>query len=312
MTQAIIHCGMCGHDLDLGFEFEATPETTRQEVTGMIPERLGAQAVECSRCRSTLLVESVTAGVDEHPRYSRARAAEAMKKRGVRWAVGTPNGPRSTIWRAWTNGSDIYIAPRPVAGDMKISLHAGGNWRSAFTQQHMERANPLIPRERDRAVDKWKRPPEFASGWTRGFTIIVPGSEVRESEVVLDEPHKIVWLDPAPPNHATHFDILIAAPGATGSEGRGYATAEGYGYATEIVTVLELASGERMWVVAHTEPMTDEQHAMVNELRQRILETAGDVLRRSANDPEPHDFRAFGSGIQGDGTRFYLDLVVSG
>jgi hypothetical protein len=29
-----------------------------------------------------------------------------MKKRGVRWSMGTPDGPRSTIWRVWSQTNE--------------------------------------------------------------------------------------------------------------------------------------------------------------------------------------------------------------
>ena len=40
--------------------------------------------------------------------------------------VNPETGAHSTVWRIWTNKhkDDVYIAARPTAGVMKVSLHA--------------------------------------------------------------------------------------------------------------------------------------------------------------------------------------------
>ncbi|MGC2224634.1 MAG: hypothetical protein WA624_20905 [Methylocella sp.] len=47
----------------------------------------------------------------------------------LRVATGTPDQKlASAIWRIWQgkNNNDIYVAPRPIAGVVKASLHANG------------------------------------------------------------------------------------------------------------------------------------------------------------------------------------------
>jgi hypothetical protein len=310
MTRGVVYCGMCGFDLDLQFDFELTPTTARAEVAKVIAASIGGDGLTCPRCRSEIVVDTLTASMNEDAQVARARAAEAMKKRGVRWSVGTPEGPRSTIWRVWVNGSDAYIAARPAAGSIKVSLHASGIWRSAFTEKHMKGPKPLVPTDRDRVVDRWRRPPEFAPGWTRGFSILIPASEVQPSPAVVENPTEVVWFDPPPAGRMMVFDVLIAAPGATGSEGRGYATAAGFETATQVVTVLDLANGERLWIVAHEEELSREQTETFEELRARILSIGAEAMAREAAANSDHDFRAFGAGELGDGTRFYVDLTL--
>jgi hypothetical protein len=101
MTRGVVYCGMCGFDLDLQFDFELTPTTARAEVAKVIAASIGGDGLTCPRCRSEIVVDTLTASMNEDAQVARARAAEAMKKRGVRWSVGTPEGPRSTIWRVW-------------------------------------------------------------------------------------------------------------------------------------------------------------------------------------------------------------------
>ena len=49
----------------------------------------------------------------------------------VRFAVGGPNRPWSTVWRLWTGKgtSDVYISARTLGGALKVSLHESGTWR---------------------------------------------------------------------------------------------------------------------------------------------------------------------------------------
>jgi uncharacterized protein YfaT (DUF1175 family) len=208
------------------------------------------------------------------------------------------------------NQNDVYIAARVAASEMKVSLHGSGVWRDAFTEKHLARENALIDSSRDRAVDRWSRPPEFAPGWTRAFAIIVPSSEVVPSEVEIAKPDDIIWIDPLPEGWETHLTVLLSAPGATGSEGRGFATAVGRENFTEVVTRLELANGEHVWVVAHAEQMTEESRLNLEALRESILSGGAAVIEQAAADDEPHDLRGFAGGYQEDGTRFYADIAI--
>jgi hypothetical protein len=229
---------------------------------------------------------------------------------GTRFAVGTADGARSSVWRVWAYRSDVYVAARSMVSEMRVSLHASGKWRAAFTEAHMKRPEPFIDPTLDRAVDKWERPPEFAPGWTRGFMIIVPASEVVTGVEPIAEPDDVVWLAPPPDGFATYFDILLAAPGATGSEGRGFATARGYESSTEVVTTIELENGERLWVLAHAEPLTYEATQRLEETRALIFALGGDRLVGMLRGDEPNDLRAFGAGHTDDGLRFYADIAI--
>jgi len=208
------------------------------------------------------------------------------------------------------NGNDVYVAARVAASEMKVSLHASGKWRSAFTERHVQREDALISADRDRAVDKWERPGEFAPGWTRAFVIVVPASEVVPSEAVIPDPQEIIWIDPLPEGWATIFTVLLSAPGATGSEGRGFATAAGREHFTEVVTAIDLENGERAWVVAHAEELSDQWKQNLEALRMKMLSEGAQAIAEARQDPQPHDLRAFASGYYEDGTRFYTDIAL--
>jgi hypothetical protein len=62
----------------------------------------------------------------------------ASKERTIRFVVGTRGGLRSSTWRCWTPAggkSDVYLAPRSLAGSYKISLHESGSWQVGLTSE---------------------------------------------------------------------------------------------------------------------------------------------------------------------------------
>jgi hypothetical protein len=68
----------------------------------------------------------------------------------IRFAVGAPNAPQSTIWRVWAtrNTCDVYLGPRPALKQMKTSLHESGDYRQATPDrrlvQQWKPAQPLF------------------------------------------------------------------------------------------------------------------------------------------------------------------------
>ncbi len=111
-------------------------------------------------------------------------ALPMMIKRGgeLRWRAQSPDGVRrSASWRIWTgkNSPDIYIAQRQLAGTIKISLHADGNFQAGFVSNDVSKSwQGEIPGG-TRHLDKWRRPLEFAHGWTHLFEVVHPEVELR-------------------------------------------------------------------------------------------------------------------------------------
>src|ERR1700730_15473135 len=81
----------------------------------------------------------------------------------IRFAVGSREDVRSSVWRLWARGNDLYLAARSFAGTAKISFHQSGINRAAV--------HSTTPRP---ALAKWRRPPEIFPGWTVVFAILVP------------------------------------------------------------------------------------------------------------------------------------------
>ncbi|MBI3699419.1 MAG: hypothetical protein HY242_03100 [Afipia sp.] len=81
----------------------------------------------------------------------------------IRFAIGTPEDLRSSIWRLWANRDDLYLAARSISGLTKVSFHKSGINRFAVVSS--------TPRP---ALKRWARPPETEQGITPIFDVVVP------------------------------------------------------------------------------------------------------------------------------------------
>jgi hypothetical protein len=107
-----------------------------------------------------------------------ARSRSAKRRPTVWFAVGAPEGPRSSVLRLWTHENEVYISAWALAPVLKISLHSSGDWRHAYTTEHVAGGSPFVSAGQSREVDQWKPPPELAPGAIKAFQIVVPSSEV--------------------------------------------------------------------------------------------------------------------------------------
>lgn len=105
---------------------------------------------------------------------------ERVLRTGVRFCVQASNGSCSGVWKFWVNNSDFYIAARPLAGSIKISLHESGHFRMAFLQKEIEamrRRGQAVPQ--DRALFKWRRPENVPGAAVCTVTIRFPVAFIR-------------------------------------------------------------------------------------------------------------------------------------
>jgi hypothetical protein len=68
--------------------------------------------------------------------------------------------------------------------------------------------------EGDRALKKYERPDPLPDGVTMGFTVMVPGSELRATSVVPVDAKEVHWL-PAPGDGRVAQVTIVFAPSAT-------------------------------------------------------------------------------------------------
>jgi len=119
----------------------------------------------------------------------------------LRVATGAPDQKlASGIWRIWQgkNNNDIYVAPRPVAGAVKVSLHANGYCYCGFTKQYSERLlrdGHYVPPRREFVA--WQRPPTPDNNLLWAVEIWFPPGPLFEPGQLLP---KNTWLIEPPPN----------------------------------------------------------------------------------------------------------------
>ena len=98
-----------------------------------------------------------------------------LTKPPIRIAVGTPDGVSSNSWRIWVQGMDIYVSCRDNFQEFKVSLHASGIWRVAFTEHALKSRSDLLKPDSDRVISR--RTPDLTDTKKAviGFQIVVLG-----------------------------------------------------------------------------------------------------------------------------------------
>lgn len=124
----------------------------------------------------------------------------------VRFAVGSRDGPQSSVRCFWTNRNDVYLTLRgQLGGVQKLSFHASGICRRAFTKEH---GRPVTMR--DRVMIKWRRmetPPRGSNLGAGALTLIVPTAYLSTTIARPDKP--VRWVEPAPAGGATAIDLFF-------------------------------------------------------------------------------------------------------
>src|SRR6266436_5657406 len=123
-----------------------------------------------------------------------------MAKNAFRFAVGSREDLRSSIWRLWANGDELYLATRSVAGISKISFHRSGICRYA--------RNTKGPRK---ASVRWHRRSEIFPGHTILFAILVPPlltkTPLRDK---FEENTSVIFIEPPAPEQVAIFQIDLS------------------------------------------------------------------------------------------------------
>jgi hypothetical protein len=188
----------------------------------------------------------------------------ASKNLKFRFAVGKHEGPRSGVWRLWTNyaGSDTYVALRISCGVYKVSLHGSGDWRIAHPVE-----SGIIRPDGTRIVERWTRPPEWREGWTRAFEVWVPRSEVVPPLPLLEKLTKVHWT-PTPirvGDPVVVFGVFLSAPDVplTSEWWPGRQRND-----SEVLTKAKLASGEAVWLIRFEHELAEDERASLEKARE--------------------------------------------
>jgi hypothetical protein len=201
---------------------------------------------------------------------------------GLRVIVGdgTDQGPRSALWRVFTGRktSDVYIGARPIAGEIRVSLHERGPWRFAYTEQHQRGPRSFVPLEEDRARYKWARPAEFAPGLTRAFIIVVASSELRAPRDPDPLKKPAVWLPPPPDGSQVEIDLFFARNARPGSwPGKNK-------LGTQLLYRQLLPNGEELMVVSHVVATSAEIRDKLDGYKRAMVRALDEAVRQGVHD----------------------------
>jgi hypothetical protein len=151
----------------------------------------------------------------QEPEY---RAAPNEREQVLRFAVGSPEGLRSRVWRLWVppRKSDVYLSERRLGSEVKVRLHEPGLARFALTSEHLARPDALrLPEGNPRGGHEWARarPRLPDAPMARALAILIPWDEVTESST--DDRVDVTWIDAPAEGSCIEFDVIYTATGLT-------------------------------------------------------------------------------------------------
>ncbi len=125
-------------------------------------------------------------------------------REGLRWIVGSANGPRSNTWRLWGNKKgDLYLAVRSLGGVIKASFHRDRRCQVGFTSEYAGIAQQRFG-GKSRHWEIWTLPDEPC---VRVAQVVIPDSDLAVFQG--NESGATVWLPPPSAGHASVVSIFV-------------------------------------------------------------------------------------------------------
>jgi len=192
------------------------------------------------------------------------------------------------------NKSDVYVAARVLARDMKFSLHESGDWRHQWVGE-MDKRIGNAGNKRGRVIDSWNRPPEPPHGWTRGLSIWVPLEDVVDAPEDRQREEGVAWVALPDDGSAVVFHILIASSLRAMAEFRDAVVIGGF----------TLANGEAAIVFAALGHQSQMEREWLTEQRKLIRQSISGMDNGNGGVP-----RALVFDSDQDGHRVVWDIAV--
>lgn len=190
-------------------------------------------------------------------------------ERAIRFAAGVPDGPHGTVYRLWAvdgsvrpdGPSDVYLADRSMGGILKTSLHASGQWRTAFTEYAVTSGKVTLPAGVDRKVTAWERPAMVAKGFTIAYWVATPSSELRTTRTsYVGQP--IHWVPDPGPGLAVHFVVVLVPAVVTN-----LTLSDQGSHDERLLEHFRLPNGEIVGVISRVTPLSE---AAVEKIRAAV------------------------------------------
>lgn len=221
-----------------------------------------------------------------------------MRELSLRFAVGSPTGSRSSVWRLWVprphRQSDVYLAIRHLAAQLKVSFHASGWCHEAWvTEAYGDGAHARFGGS-PRRFTKWERPPARQATAVRLYRIAYFGFSLA-GHTPDEVPADTLWLRPPTGGRMLAIDLVVADSSwleVCPSLSR---------MAAESLIRWKLANGESLLVVSQEL----ERDARVLAAYQEFRRTHAAEIQALPRDARS---RLLVGNIRVDGLRYVLDL----
>lgn len=212
---------------------------------------------------------------------------------GIRWAIGSSDGLRSSTWRFWGNKKgDFYLSVRSLGGTFKTSLHRDRRCQTGFTKEYATRT----ALERGRHFDRWELPDELL---TTAFQVVTPARELSRFRASDKQPMK--WLPIAPPGSASIVTVFVATPKYLSEKGEPYPGAR---KGAELVGLA--ATRNRSVFLVHSQQLFQENLALdIEQYRRRLADSM------AANGTAESESRAVLFCGDGAETRYVVEVAIA-
>jgi hypothetical protein len=226
---------------------------------------------------------------------------EDAKRGGIRWAVGSINGPRGATWRLWGNKKgDVYLAARSITREVKASFHRDRKCHLGFTSEYIESARTQFPGLTSRNWDCWTIPDELV---VRALQIVLPASELRA--FASQEAAQTKWLPPPSENFTSEVTVFIVDCRTMGRPTD--SKWPGASVGAQSLGLIDLpVAGRTVWAV-HTYNALDGSAMACIEKQRRMVENLADDYKAHRTP----DARAILAGSREGLTRFLLEFAWS-
>ncbi len=203
----------------------------------------------------------------------------SKKSNVIRFAVGSPEDIQSWVWRMWVKGDDVYLGARDALTTFKVSLHKSNIWRIAFVKD-LE----LEDKESDRVIMKWKRPGEFAPGWTPSIGILISSIKPQYSfEKQKIDDARIHWFTPPAQGKKLIFKVLFSKSNLSEIDLKLVTLPK-----DRLVVRLIKDNGEIVWLVVREDNLTPLE---IKKIRD-VMKKTNINLKSGSTDNSVNDSRA--------------------
>ena len=229
------------------------------------------------------------------------------KKHICRFGVRSEDGRSSDIWRNWTstrgNKSDVYLAPRALAGRLKVSMHETGKCQLSFTKEFLGEIADLGTWTREsRHLARWELG-QLSPGVTLAIRLIVPTSELIKAPIVETSLKPVFWVPAAPLGKAVEFSAFLTTPHAKVSGWPGKRA-----MATALLEKVILANQHTLWIVYRTVDSPEAAIAQIADI-EAIQKKAVRLDSRNEIDFLERQLRVLLMGWGENGTCYLVEAA---